>query len=63
MASIGRGTKGKRGIGTGKKSECVSPSKPGSSGIPVKGGSGNGGSKGSKMPPKGKMPRNMGGKY
>ena len=51
----GRGVKGKRGIGSGSKSECTSPSKPASNpGYKKTGGDGMGGKAGTANPGKGK---------
>ncbi len=51
--TIGRGVAGKRGIGTGKKSERTSTSKPGSAVVPKGSGDGLGGKsgKGAKVNP------------
>ncbi len=63
MAKVtGRNVKGNRGIGTGKKSECTSNSKPakGAPGIKKTGGNGMGGRAGSADPGKGRQSKNMG---
>lgn len=66
MASTGnhgRTVKGKRGIGSGKKSEATSTGKPGSAVVPKGKGDGLGGKKSGGNPGKGKNAKNMGGKY
>lgn len=64
MATMGRGTAGKRGIGSGKASEKTSNSKPGSlKGFAKTGGNGMGGNVRKNSPGKGKNAKNMGGKY
>ncbi len=58
----GRGTSGKRGLGTGKNSHKTSSSKPAkpAAGIKKTSGSGQGGSAGSAAPAKGRDVKNMG---